>query len=168
MRQLFKNLPEEQLKTTTSFAHGEVLPITQVPIESFSKKKWEDGYGLLPDGKDNRIYAPLDGVIAEISGNGNAYRIKGDNGLEVFIHLGVDTDDLGEPYFEIKSVPGQIVKTGDIIGVMDVAGVTRIHKCPVSYLLILSGEEVRLIKHHAMVDETDDGFFWCAQVDHLI
>lgn len=167
MRELFKNLSDEDIKTTASFARGEVLPITQVPIEAFSKKKWEDGFGLLLEGEISRIYAPLDGVVSYVSANGNEYHIKGDNGLEVLIHLGVDTDDLDASYFPTTVTVGQKVKAAEEIGIMRLKEVKECRKCPVSYLIFLSGEEVRLRKHHAEVNQLDQTFFWCAKVSRL-
>lgn len=168
MRDLFKNLKDEQLHTTSSFARGEVLPVTQVPIKEFSQKKWEDGYGLLISRGETDIYSPADGIVKEISKNGNEYRIITDDGLDIQIHLGVDTDRLDQSYFAVCCSPGQKVKRGEKIGSLDLERIYKKCICPVSYLVFLSGEEVRLRKHHAMVGPGDTDFFWCAQTEKLI
>ena len=168
MRELFKNLKDEQLHTTASFARGEVLPVTQVPIKEFSQKKWEDGYGLLINLEERDVYAPVDGVIEQVSKNGNEYRILSQDGLDILIHLGVDTDSLDSSYFSIGCEPGQRVAQGDRIGGLDLKRIYDEGICPVSYLLFLSGEEVRLRKHHAQVGPEDRDFFWCAKTEKLI
>lgn len=168
MRTLFKNLKQEQLHTTSSFAHGEVLPVTQVPIKEFSQKKWEDGYGLLLNLDEDTIYSPVNGEITAISANGNAYRIMSEEGLDIYIHLGVDTEDLDETYFPTTCSVGKKVSMGEAIGGIQLKRLYAAHKCPVSYLLFLSGEEVRLREHHSMVGPDYTDFFWCARTEKLI
>ena len=163
MRPVFKNLPDEMIHTTVGFAHGECIPIWQVPIKEFSQKKWNDGYGeILWEGE---IYAPIDGTITKISENGNEYHIAGDNGIDVMIHLGVDTDKIDPKYYEIKTSVGSKVKTGEQIGYMDIEAVRKALICPVSYLIFTSGEEVRMLHHHKEVDQHTDDFFLCAKVE---
>ena len=168
MRDLFKNLGDEQLHTTVSFARGEVLPVTQVPIKEFSQKKWEDGYGLLIDRGETEIFAPTSGKITKISENGNAYEIQSDDGLEMLIHLGVDTDGLGKGYFLADCKVGQRVEQGEQIGRVELEKLYEEKICPISYLIFLSGEEVRLRKHHAPVGPDDTEFYWCAKTEKLI
>lgn len=163
MRPVFKNLPDELISTTVGFAHGECLPIWQVPIKEFSQKKWNDGYAIFL--WEGNIYAPISGIITDISKNGNRYRIDGDNGMKIMIQLGVETDGEDARYFDIKTSVGAHVNQGDEIGYVDFEGLSKKVVCPVSYLIFESGEEVRMLHHHMEVDQNCDKFFLCAKVE---
>ena len=80
-----------------------------------------DGYAIQPT--ENTIYTPVAGKISSIFPTQHALGIMTPTGLEVLLHMGVDTVDLkGEP-FTMKVKAGQEVKAGDEIAIMDLAAV---------------------------------------------
>lgn len=80
-----------------------------------------DGYAIQPT--ENTIYTPVAGKISSIFPTQHALGIMTPTGLEVLLHMGVDTVDLkGEP-FTMKAKVGQAVKAGDEIAIMDLAAV---------------------------------------------
>ena len=102
-------------------AQGVMIPMNQVADEVFSTNIMGDGYAIQPT--ENTIYTPVAGKISSIFPTQHALGIMTPTGLEVLLHMGVDTVDLkGEP-FTMKAKVGQTVKAGDEIAIMDLAAV---------------------------------------------
>ena len=102
-------------------AQGVMIPMNQVADEVFSTNIMGDGYAIQPT--ENTIYTPVAGKISSIFPTQHALGIMTPTGLEVLLHMGIDTVDLkGEP-FTMKAKVGQAVKAGDEIAIMDLAAV---------------------------------------------
>lgn len=102
-------------------AQGVMIPMNQVADEVFSTNIMGDGYAIQPT--ENTIYTPVAGKISSNFPTQHALGIMTPTGLEVLLHMGVDTVDLkGEP-FTMKAKVGQAVKAGDEIAIMDLAAV---------------------------------------------
>ncbi|WDT64960.1 N-acetylglucosamine-specific PTS transporter subunit IIBC [Companilactobacillus crustorum] len=100
-----------------SVANGYLEDIEEVSDSTFAQKMLGDGFAVVPT--DGKIVAPVDGTITTIFPTKHALGIKTDNGLEVLVHMGIDTVQLkGEP-FTIKVVEGQEVKHGDQLAQVD-------------------------------------------------
>ena len=101
---------------------GDAMPITDVKDDVFSTKMLGDGYAIKPS--DGEIVAPIDGEITTLFPTKHAIGITTDKGLEILIHLGLDTVELkGEP-FEVKVQKGAKVKKGDSLAQMDIDAIT--------------------------------------------
>ncbi|TSO26662.1 PTS glucose transporter subunit IIA [Lactobacillus sp. LL6] len=102
--------------------NGNSMPITDVKDDVFSTKMLGDGYAIKPS--DGEIVAPIDGEITTLFPTKHAIGITTDKGLEILIHLGLDTVELkGEP-FKVKVQKGDKVKKGDSLAQMDLASIT--------------------------------------------
>ena len=96
---------------------GRVIDLADVPDPVFSSKAVGDGLGVEPD--DGTIVSPVDATVTMVAGTGHAIGFKADSGLEVLVHLGVDTVELeGEP-FDLGVSVGDAVRAGDALGTMD-------------------------------------------------
>ena len=106
---------------------GHVIPIDDVPDRMFSTKVVGDGLGITqPD--NGIIVAPVSGKVMMVAKTGHAFAVKTDNGLEVLVHLGIDTVALnGEP-FDITIARGNELHAGDTVGTMDVGAITAAGK----------------------------------------
>lgn len=78
---------------------GEVIPLEEVADPVFSQKMIGDGFGVKP--ANGRVYAPSAGEVLSVFPTQHAISLKLDNGIDVLIHIGVDTVELGGVPFEI-------------------------------------------------------------------
>lgn len=86
-------------KALKAYANGKMIPITQVEDQVFSQKIMGDGLAIFPD--DNKIYAPCDGQISAVfEQTQHAVGITLKNGIELILHVGLDTVNLTEPVFQ--------------------------------------------------------------------
>ncbi|MCT7788371.1 MAG: glucose PTS transporter subunit IIA, partial [Lactobacillus crispatus] len=99
-------------------ANGQVIALSKTSDPIFSKGTMGDGFGLTPT--DNTVLAPVSGTISMIAETKHAIGITTKDGLEVLVHMGVDTVGLkGEP-FDVVIKNGQEVKAGDQIATMNI------------------------------------------------
>ncbi len=113
-------------ETLLSPASGKVISITEVNDPMFSEKAMGDGFGVLPN--DTEIEAPISGKIMLVAPTKHAIGIAADDGLEVLIHMGVDTVELnGEP-FEVNVTEGDTVQAGQKMATMDIDAIKKAGK----------------------------------------
>lgn len=99
-------------------ANGQVIALSKTSDPIFSKGTMGDGFGLTPT--DNTVLAPVSGTISMIAETKHAIGITTKDGLEVLVHMGVDTVGLkGEP-FDVVIKNGQKVKAGEQIATMNI------------------------------------------------
>lgn len=98
-------------------ANGEVVKIEDVNDPVFSQKMMGDGFGVKPT--DQSVYAPVSGKVTSVFPTKHAIGLLTDAGLEVLVHMGLDTVGLnGEP-FDVKVKEGDQVKLGDLLALAD-------------------------------------------------
>lgn len=98
---MFFKSKRKQEKTNTniySCCEGELVPLSRVNDEMFSKGILGDGFAIRPH--SGTIVSPIDGVITMISNTKHAFGIRNMNGLEILIHVGIDTVLMEKPYFD--------------------------------------------------------------------
>lgn len=87
-------------ENVASVADGETIKITDVKDPVFSKKMMGDGFAVEPTGSE--VYAPVSGKVTNVFPTKHAVGLLTDSGLEVLVHMGLDTVELkGEP-FDVK------------------------------------------------------------------
>lgn len=96
---------------------GEIVAIENVPDETFADKVMGDGVAVLPD--DSIVRAPEAGTISFVAETKHAFGISTKSGLELLIHIGIDTVKLDGKGFELLVEEEQEVKAGDPIIKMD-------------------------------------------------
>ncbi|MGW9856388.1 glucose PTS system EIICBA or EIICB component [Staphylococcus hominis] len=90
----------EEIKETDIYAPGtgHVIPLSEVPDKVFSEKMMGDGIGFVPE--KGEIVAPFDGTVKTIFPTKHAIGLESDTGIEVLIHIGIDTVKLNGEGFE--------------------------------------------------------------------
>ncbi len=114
------NQQAEDVTALKAFLSGKVIDITDVPDQVFSSKALGDGLAIEPT--DNTLVAPADGVIAVVmEGSYHACGMKLANGMEILMHIGLDTVDMNGDGFTCFVQEGDVVRAGDKLITFDPA-----------------------------------------------
>lgn len=100
-------------------ANGDLLDLSEVPDDVFSQKLMGEGFAV--ESADGDIYAPVSGEVGMIFPTKHAIIIATEDGIEVLIHMGIDTVKMDGRGFELFCEMGQKVKAGDKLAHMDKA-----------------------------------------------
>ncbi len=114
-KELNKSIQTE--KTIYSPLRGKMIPLNEVADEVFSSGALGQGVAVIPE--TSEVYAPVDGEIVLVADTKHALAFNSNNGMEVMIHMGLDTVKLDGKYFDIKVKVGEKVKKGDLIARVD-------------------------------------------------
>ncbi|KAF0363649.1 PTS maltose transporter subunit IICB [Pediococcus acidilactici] len=96
---------------------GKAVPLTEVPDAVFSTGMIGQGAAIQPT--DGQVVSPVDGVVTTVFPTKHAIGIKATNGMEILIHLGIDTVKLDGKPFETKVAVDEQVKVGDLLATAD-------------------------------------------------
>lgn len=92
---------------------GEIISIEDTPDEVFAGKMLGDGFAIKP--KDNEVYSPVDGEIKVLFPTLHAVAIETEEGIELLIHIGIDTVELNGEGFTKHVEVGDKVRQGDLL-----------------------------------------------------
>lgn len=98
--------------------NGKAIPITEIEDDAFSEKMLGDGVGIIPT--DGMVVAPVDGEVIQIFDTLHAYGIRTNDGVEILIHIGLNTVELKGKGFKAFVKTGQKVKLGEKIAEVDI------------------------------------------------
>lgn len=102
---------KEMPKELVAFLDGKVIPVKEVGDGVFSEGIMGDGIAIIPE--NEVLVAPVAGEIAvTMDDSRHACAIKADNGMEILLHIGLDTVDMGGDGFEYLITKGQRVQAG--------------------------------------------------------
>ena len=100
---------------------GEAVDISQVPDPTFSSGAMGNGIAIQPT--DGKVCSPVNGTVDMMFDTGHAVTLVSDNGIEILIHVGLETVGLNGAPFQVKVQNGQKVKQGDILMIADLAAI---------------------------------------------
>ncbi|EPH95700.1 PTS system IIBC component [Enterococcus faecalis 13-SD-W-01] len=126
--------------TLYAVADGQLVPLTDVSDPVFSQKMMGDGFALIPE--KSEITAPVSGEIASIFPSKHAIGIKTEDGIEVLIHMGIDTVEMKKDAFEILIAEGQHVKAGDTIASMNLETIKEAGKETTIMVVITNSDKL--------------------------
>ncbi|EGD52715.1 PTS system IIA component, Glc family [Thermoanaerobacter thermohydrosulfuricus] len=118
--------------------NGRLLKIEDVPDPVFSQKMVGDGVALEP--KEGIVYSPVNGTIIQLFPTKHALGIKTEEGLEVLIHIGMDTVEMKGNGFESFVSEGEKVKVGDKLIKFDMELVKKEH--PLTSPIIITNMDI--------------------------
>jgi PTS system glucose-specific IIA component len=102
---------------------GRVVDLEDVPDEVFAQKMAGDGVAIDPSG--SLAVAPAAGTLVKLFPGGHAFGLDAGNGIELIVHIGLDTIELRGEGFENIATEGQVVQAGTPIVRFDRAAIER-------------------------------------------
>lgn len=125
-------------------AKGEVILLEQVNDPVFSQKMMGDGFAIKPS--EDEIVAPLSGKVVSIFPSKHAIGLHTDEGLDVLIHMGIDTVELKADAFTIAVNEGDDVKVGQLLAKMDRQAIQHEGKEITVMVVFTNSEKVESVK----------------------
>ena len=113
----YKGVTEE----VETVADGQVIAITDVKDPVFSQKMMGDGFAVEPE--NGKIYSPVAGTVTSVFPTKHALGLLTENGLEVLVHIGLDTVSLEGKPFEVHVSEGQKVAAGELLVTADLEAI---------------------------------------------
>ncbi|MEQ7740713.1 glucose-specific PTS transporter subunit IIBC [Staphylococcus aureus] len=121
---------------------GEVTPLSEVPDQVFSEKMMGDGIAIKPS--QGEVRAPFNGKVQMIFPTKHAIGLVSDSGLELLIHIGLDTVKLNGEGFTLHVEEGQEVKQGDLLINFDLDYIRNHAKSDITPIIVTQGNITNL------------------------
>ncbi|MBG9982379.1 PTS system trehalose-specific EIIBC component [Aerococcaceae bacterium DSM 111020] len=142
------NQPEEASNEVTksnedkfvSVADGEVVSVEEVSDPVFSSKAMGDGFAVEPT--NGQVVSPVSGKITNIFPTKHAIGIETDSGIEILVHMGLDTVELKGEGFEVLVSEGDLVDYGTPIAQMDLDSISAAGKELSIVVVFVSGDKI--------------------------
>ena len=100
---------------------GEAVAISEVPDPTFSSGMLGNGIAIKPT--DGKVCSPVNGTVDTMFETGHAVSLISDSGIEILIHVGLETVGLNGAPFQVKVSNGQKVKKGDVLMIADLEAI---------------------------------------------
>jgi PTS system beta-glucosides-specific IIC component len=141
---------------------GHVVTLDDVGDKVFASRALGEGVGIVPS--DGTIHAPVSGVLMMVAGTGHAYGIRTDDGIEVLVHVGIDTVRMEGQGFHVLVTQGQQVEAGDRLATVDLDAVRAAGYDPTTVVVVtntkafaavrpLPGREVSVTENVIEIDK---------------
>jgi PTS system beta-glucosides-specific IIC component len=111
---------------------GRVVPLAEVPDKVFSSGAMGTGLAVIPS--EGKAYAPIAGTLVTVMPH--AFGIRGADGLEVLVHVGLDTVELDGKGFAPAVSQGETVAAGQLLTTFDIAAITAAGYNPITVMLV--------------------------------
>lgn len=132
---------------------GQMIPMEEVKDETFAQKMLGDGFAVIPE--DGKVCSPVNGRVSSVFDTKHAVCLVSDGGLEILIHIGIDTVNLQGKYFTAHVKDGDVVKAGQLLVTFELDQVKKAGYDTVIPLVFtdpdhqidVSGLQMRYVKH---------------------
>ena len=136
----FKGVTDE----VNSVADGEVINIEDVKDPVFSQKMMGDGFAVEPE--NGHIVSPVAGKVTSVFPTKHALGLVTENGLEVLVHIGLDTVSLEGKPFEVKVTEGQTVAAGDLLVEADLDAIRAAGRETSTIVVFTNADAIKSVK----------------------
>ena len=136
----FKGLTEE----VYSVADGQVVALEQVKDPVFAQKMMGDGFAVEP--ANGNIVSPVSGTVSSIFPTKHALGLVTEAGLEVFVHIGLDTVSLEGKPFTVHVAEGQKVAAGDLLVTADLDAIRAAGRETSTVVVFTNGDAIKSVK----------------------
>ncbi|RKQ30897.1 PTS system trehalose-specific EIIBC component [Oceanobacillus halophilus] len=129
---------------------GAITGLENVPDPTFAQKMMGDGMAIEPT--EGKVVSPVDGEIMLVAGTKHAVGVKGSSGVEILIHIGLETVALDGEGFEVHVQQGDQIKTGDTLVTFDLDFIKKNASSHITPVIITNGND---FVPQNIADETD-------------
>ena len=130
---------------------GHAVTLEETGDAVFSSKALGEGLGIA-DPKDSKVVAPVAGVLKTVAKTGHAYGIKTDDGVEVLVHIGIDTVKMNGEGFTVAVTKGQRVNAGDLLATVDFDKVAAAGHPTVTVMTVTNTKKLAAVTPHTGID----------------
>lgn len=145
-----KEVLQESAKELYSPLKGEAIKLSEVPDDIFANEILGKGMAVIP--KEGLVTAPVDGEVSNLFDKLHAIGITGDNGVEILIHVGINTVELEEKYYKALVKEGDKVTKGQPLLECDLVGIRNAGYNTVTPVIITNSDEYEEIELTAYGD----------------
>lgn len=138
--------------TAVAAVTGRAIALDQVPDKVFGSGVMGSGLGILPS--DGRIVAPVSGTLVTAMASGHAYGIRSDEGVEVLVHVGIDTVRLEGAGFTPHVEKGQRVEAGQVLVDADLATIDAAGYDPTVIVVVTNTKKLTAVRPTVDTDVT--------------
>lgn len=119
---------------------GRAVPLSEVPDEVFAQGMAGEGAAIVPAGSGVAV-APVSGTLVKLFEGGHAFGIETDGGVELIVHVGLDTIELRGEGFERLATEGDTVEAGQPIVRFDLETIRSAGYDPVTPVVVTNADE---------------------------
>ncbi|QYJ15007.1 PTS system glucose-specific EIIA component [Rubrobacter xylanophilus DSM 9941] len=119
---------------------GEAVPLSEVPDEVFAEGMAGQGAAVVPDSGGVAV-APVSGTLVKLFEGGHAFGIETEGGVELIVHLGLDTIELRGDGFERLATEGERVEAGEPVVRFDLERIRSSGYDPITPVVVTNPEE---------------------------
>lgn len=128
-----------ELLTVYSPICGQAIPMEEVPDDTFASKVLGDGVAIEPT--EGKVYAPFSGTVSMVFDTGHAIGLKSDDGMDLLIHVGINTVELQGKHYTVHAQNGQRIKRGDLLIEFDIEAIKKAGYSLVTPVIVANSDE---------------------------
>lgn len=128
---------------------GDIVSLTEVPDPVFSQKMMGDGIAVNP--AEGKVVAPIDAKVLNVFPTKHAIGLEAAGGLELLIHVGLDTVNMKGEGFDVKVSEGDQVKKGDVLLTYSLELVREKAASVMTPMIVSNGDIVKQMEKHENV-----------------
>ncbi|MFZ3492487.1 glucose PTS transporter subunit IIA [Streptomyces sp. 5.8] len=125
---------------------GRVVGLDEVGDPVFASRALGEGVGIEP--ADGRIVSPVDGELVIVAATGHAFGIRTADGVEVLIHIGIDTVQMRGEGFDVRVEAGSRVSVGDLLAEVDLDAVRAADHPTVTLMTVTNTADLTSVEPH--------------------
>ncbi len=138
-KNLFKKSVAYNIEEFIAPISGKIVDITEVPDPVFCEKMMGDGVAIIPT--EGTVAAPVEGEVIQIFKTKHVIAIRSKNGVEIMIHIGLETVKLDGEGFEVYVKEGENVKVGQKLLTFDLKNIINKSFNTICPIAIINGDE---------------------------
>ena len=135
-------------------AEGKAISLSEVADATFAQEILGKGAAIVPE--KGVIYAPFDGKVDVMFETGHAVGLVGENGVELLVHIGIDTVNLEGKYFSPKKAAGDVVKKGDVLIEFDIEKIKEAGYDVTTPVIVLNTDQYAIVEKTATREVTKE------------